>query len=148
MLIILSTWHGQYQVTRMNIPVEVYSVVTRLRERQMTAISLYCRGTLDYIQTAGVLPKGCDSWVVTHRMGLITCECFATLPLDQPKSLWSHASRLPMYHLLKTLWKKIRSTQCLLDNENNLIWIPKENMLVIIMHKNPCGEKSMMKHIA
>jgi hypothetical protein len=36
---------------------------------------------------------------------------------------------------------KIRSTQCLLDNENNLTRTPKENMLVIIMHKNSCGEK-------
>jgi hypothetical protein len=34
-----------------------------------------------------------------------------------------------------------------LDNENNLTRTPKENMLVIIIHKNPHGEKSMMKHI-
>lgn len=27
----------------------------------------------------GYFPKGCDPWVVTHRMGLITYECFATL---------------------------------------------------------------------
>jgi hypothetical protein len=41
----------------------------------MTVVSLYCRGTLDYIQTARVLPKGCDPWIVTHLMSLITCEC-------------------------------------------------------------------------
>jgi hypothetical protein len=28
-----------------------------------------------------------------------------------------------------------------LDNENNPTWIPKENMLVIIMHKNPLWGK-------
>jgi hypothetical protein len=43
---------------------------------------------------------------------------------------------------------KIRSIQYLLDNEIISLEFQKENMLVIIMHKNPYGEKSMMKHIA
>jgi hypothetical protein len=43
---------------------------------------------------------------------------------------------------------KIRSIQYLLDNEIISLELQKENMLVIIMHKNPCGEKSTMKHIA
>jgi hypothetical protein len=43
---------------------------------------------------------------------------------------------------------KIRSTQYLLDNGRISLEIQKKNMLVIIMHKNHCGEKSMMKHIA
>jgi hypothetical protein len=53
-----------------------------------------------------------------------------------------------MFYLLKNPVGKIRSTQCLLDNENNLTRTPKENMLVIIIRKNPLEEKSMMKHIA
>jgi hypothetical protein len=43
---------------------------------------------------------------------------------------------------------KIKSTQYLLDNEKISLEPQKKNMLVIIMHKNLCGEKSMMKHIA
>jgi hypothetical protein len=55
---------------------------------------------------------------------------------------------LSIYHLLKNPVEKIRSAQCLLDNEIISLELQKENMPVIIMHKNPCGEKSMMKHIA
>jgi hypothetical protein len=51
---------------------------------------------------------------------------------------------LPKYYLLKNPVGKIRSTQCLLDNETISLEIQKENMLVIIMHKNPYGEKSMI----
>jgi hypothetical protein len=35
---------------------------------------------------------------------------------------------------------KIRSIQYLLDNERISLELQKENMLVIIMHKNPVGE--------
>jgi hypothetical protein len=34
-----------------------------------------------------------------------------------------------------------------LDNEIISLELQKENILVIIMHKNPCGKKSMIKHI-
>jgi hypothetical protein len=68
--------------------------------------------------------------------------------LINPTSFDDLSAVLPRSYLLKNPVGKIRSTQCPLDNENNLTRTPKENMLVIIIRKNPLGEKSMMKHIA
>jgi hypothetical protein len=44
---------------------------------------------------------------------------------------------LPRSYLLKNPVRNIRSTQYILDNENNLTRTPKENMLVIITYTYP-----------
>jgi hypothetical protein len=115
---------------------------TRKCREKVTVVNLYCKGTFDYIQTVGVLSQGVrplgsnpsdgfdHMWMFRNtppwstQIPLITCKSSSNVPSPQ-----------------KPRGKKIRSTQCLLDNENNLTWIPKGNMLVIIMHKNPYGEK-------
>jgi hypothetical protein len=43
---------------------------------------------------------------------------------------------------------KIRSAQYFWIMSKTHIELQKKNMLVIIIRKNPLGEKSMMKHIA
>jgi hypothetical protein len=94
-----------------------------------------------------VCPMGrmCHTPWIKH---IYNIQYFVTLSLDQSTSIWSSASWLPIYYLLKNHVGKIKSTQYLLDNEKISLEPQKKNMLVIIMHKNLCGEKSMMKHIA
>jgi hypothetical protein len=79
-----------------------------------------------YIQTNQCLLKGCVPWRETV----------------------APASCLLLYYLLKNPVGKIRSTQYFWIMSKTHIELQKKNMLVIIMHKNPCGEKLMMKHIA
>jgi hypothetical protein len=96
---------------------------------QMTVVFYYCRGVLIIYMwrgvSQGVCPLGrfCRTLWIGH---IYNIQYFVTLPLDQSKSIWSSASWLTIYYLLKNPVGKIRSTQCLLDNENNLTWIPKE----------------------
>jgi hypothetical protein len=82
-------------VGRAAVPtVEVYSVVTRLRERQMTAISFIAGKTCLYTCDRGhhqeVCPLGCvrrAPWIGHHiTYNFVICY-FVTLPLDQSKSI-------------------------------------------------------------
>ena len=124
-------------------------------ERQMTAMSFIAGKTCLYTCDRGhhqeVCPLGCvrrAPWIGHHiTYNFVICY-FVTLPLDQSKSIWSSVSCLPRYYLLKNPVGKIRSTQCFWIMSKTHIELQKKNMLVIIIRKNPLGEKSMMKHIA
>jgi hypothetical protein len=87
----------------------------------------------------GVCPLGriCRTLWIGH---IYNIQYFVTLPLDQSKSIWSSASWLSIYYLLKNPVGKIRSIQYLLDNEIISLELQKENMLVSIIRKNPVGK--------
>jgi hypothetical protein len=70
-------------------------------EWQMTVIDLYCRYSGLYTCGYSVSQRVCPLAENCQGRGLITWQYFLTLPLDQSKFIWSSASCLPIYYLLK-----------------------------------------------
>jgi hypothetical protein len=123
--------------------VEVYSVVLRLRERDKWQLYFIIAGSPDYIHVKGCIPRRCPLRRICRTLWIghiYNIQYFVTLPLDQSNSIWSSASWLPIYYLLKNPVGKIMSIQYLLDNERISLKLQKENMFVSIIRKNPRGE--------